>query len=916
MSFICCGAAGAVDTSCCVWAHHQGRDYSKPMVDRKLSAAYPAHWEADVVLRDGTTAHLRPITPMDAQALQEMHKHQSETSVYLRYFTYKSSLTPKELERFTNVDHVNRVAFTVVRGSRIIGVGRYDRLDDPQEAEVAFNVSDEYQGTGIGSILLEHLAAAARENGIEKFSAEVLPENRKMLTVFSDAGYAVARHFEDGVVMLEFSISPTEKSREVTESREHRAEASSVAGLLSPQSIAVIGASRIWGKLGHDVLERIVESGYTGTVYAVNDAALEVGGMVAYGRVTELPGPVDVAVLCIPRERVLEAIQDCAKHGVKALVIMSAGYESAQGLSAQRELVALARANGMRVLGPASLGLINTDPSVNLHVSGSPGVPSQGNVGFFSQSAAMGMILQGMGIQHGVGVSSAISAGLRADVSGNDAMQFFEDDLRTDVVAMYLESFGNPRKFARIARRLARRKPVVVAKTDVMGRRLPPGHSVRVGQAPAGAMNAILRQSGVIRVRSSEELLDVTSLLSVFPPPQGPNVAIISNSLTIAEVICDVAEDRNLNAAIHGEELDYSIGQSRAIPMLRRRLKELVEDSDVHTVLLAHLPYSGLETSAVLKVAREFLDQPKPIVALVPGLSSSEITGGVKQGVPLYTSPTTAIGALAKAYGYQQWLDVPYEPIEDPDGIDAEGAGEYLAELVASVSGTNLLELSEAQAQKLLGFYGIQIYGSRVVNTVSEAVEAADELGWPVALKANDPDLRQRLDLGGVRLSIPDKQSLEANFTHMKLLMRNYGVDALEVQSMAPAGQACVVKAVEDPLLGPVISFGLSGDPVNLLDDWAHGVAPLSTHDLEQLIRRPRSSVRLLGYQGLAAVDLEALKDFVTRVSLFKDNHPEVTVAKFAPISVSANSLSVLSVNIQISNAEQRTDSVRRALRS
>lgn len=220
------------------------------MVDRKLSAAYPAHWEADVVLRDGTTAHLRPITPKDAQALQEMHKQQSETSVYLRYFTYKSSLTPKELDRFTNVDHHNRVAFTVVRGSKIIGVGRYDRLDDPTEAEVAFNVSDEYQGTGIGSILLEHLAAAGRENGIEKFTAEILPENRKMLTVFSDAGYAVARHFEDGVIMLEFPINPTDKSREVTEAREHRAEASSVAAILAPTAVAVIGASRSWGVLG------------------------------------------------------------------------------------------------------------------------------------------------------------------------------------------------------------------------------------------------------------------------------------------------------------------------------------------------------------------------------------------------------------------------------------------------------------------------------------------------------------------------------------------------------------------------------------------------------------------------------------------------------------------------------------------
>src|SRR5690606_34021100 len=337
----------------------------------------------------------------------------------------------------------------------------------------------------------------------------------------------------------------------------------------------------------------------------------------------------------------------------------------------------------------------------------------------------------------------------------------------------------------------------------------------------------------------------------------------------------DVAEDRSLNTIVQTEELDYSMGQSKAIPLLRARLKELVENPEIHSILLAHLPYDELDTSAVLKVAKEFSDQPKPVVALVPGLADSKISGGLKQGVPLYTSPTTTIGALAKAYGYQQWLDVPYDPMKDPEGIDVEGAAQYLDELVQSISGTNLLELNDAQVEKLLEFYGIKFLAHRVVHTAQEAVAAAEEFGWPVALKANDPDLRQRLDLGGVRLSIPDKKSLEANFTHMKSLMADYGVDSLEVQSMAPAGQACVVKAVEDPLLGPVISFGLSGDPVNLLDDWAHGVAPFSTHDLEQLIRRPRSSVRLFGYQGLPAVDLEGLKDFITRVSLLKDNHPE-----------------------------------------
>ncbi|MGP9782775.1 bifunctional acetate--CoA ligase family protein/GNAT family N-acetyltransferase [Glutamicibacter sp. AOP12-B1-11] len=886
------------------------------MVDRKLSAAYPAHWEADVVLRDGTTAHLRPITPQDAQALQDMHKQQSETSVYLRYFTYKSSLTPKELERFTNVDHRNRVAFTVLRGSKIIGVGRYDRLDDPTEAEVAFNVSDEYQGTGIGSILLEHLAAAGRENDIVKFTAEILPENRKMLTVFSDAGYAVARHFEDGVIMLEFPISPTEKSKEVTEAREHRAEASSVAGVLAPSAVAVIGASRAWGSIGHDVLDRLVEGGFTGTVYAVNEQAFEVGGLPSYGNITEVPGPVDLAIICVPRERVLETIQDCGAHGVKSLILMTAGYETADGLVAQRKLVALARANGMRVIGPASLGVLNTDPQIRLNASLASELPQAGPVGLFSQSAAMGIVLQGAAMQRAVGQSSAISAGLRADVSGNDAMQYFEDDKRTGVVAMHLESFGNPRKFSRIARRLARSKPVIVAKSDLMGRRIPPGHSVRLGEAPPAALNAMLRQSGVIRVRSIEELMDVASLLSVFPAPAGPQVAVLSNSLALAEIVCDVTVGRNLFATAQSEELDYSLGESRSISILRARVTELVQDPQVHSVIVAHLPAIGINAQSVIKVLTEFKGQDKPVIALTPGITDPKFREGVHQGIPVFTSPSEAVGALSKAYGYSQWMNVPFQALPEPTDVDVTGAHEYLEQLVGDIVGTELKELNHEQSSKLLGYYGIKVFDSTVVKSAEQALDAANRLGWPVALKANDPDMRQRLDLGGVRLNIPDAQSLEANFNHMSSLMASYDVTSLEVQSMAPAGQACVIKAVEDPLLGPVISFGLSGDPVNLLDDWAHGVAPLTTEDLDNLIRRPRSSVRLLGYQGLPAVDLESLKDFITRVSMLKDHHPAVTIMNFAPVSVAQDSLSVLGVSMKIGNTEQRTDSVRRALRS
>ena len=867
------------------------------------------------MLRDGSTAHLRPITPKDAQALQEMHRQQSEASVYLRYFTYKSQLTPKELERFTNVDHTSRVAFVVLRGAKVIGVGGYDRLDDPTEAEVAFNVSDEYHGSGIASILLEHLAAAGRENGIEKFTAEVLPENRKMLTVFSEAGYAVARHFEDGVVMLVFPIDPTDKSRSVMEAREHRAEAKSVAGLLAPASVAVIGASRSWGTLGYDVLNRLVESGFTGALYAVNEQAFEIGGLPRYGGVTEVAGPLDLGIICVPMGRVLGVVDDGAAHGVKGLLVMTAGYESDQGLREQRELITRARINGMRVIGPASLGLQNTDPDVQLNASVAQQLPAPGNIGFFSQSAAMGVLLHGVQAQRGLGLSSAISAGLRADVSGNDAMQYFEDDEHTAVVAMHLESFGNPRKFSRIARRLSGSKPVIVAKSDVMGLRLPPGHSVRTSQAPPAALNAVLAQAGVIRVGSVEQLMDVASVLCTSPAPAGPNLTVLSNSLTLAEVTCDVAVSRTLSAAADERELDFSLGQSRALPLLRERVQQLVQDATVHSVIIALLPVPGISDNALLGELGRFAGCGKPVLVVLSGRSDRSIGTGVHHGLPVFTSPAAAVRALDKAHGYRQWLNVEHDALPEPEGIDADGAEDYLKTLTAQIPGTTLRELDYDQASTLLAHYGIPVLESQAVNSADEAVAAAHRLGWPVALKADDPYLRQRLDLGGVRLNITDEPTLRANYAHMFQAMGQWGVQALEVQSMAEAGQACVIRAVEDPLLGPVISFGLSGDPVNLLDDWAHGVAPLSVQDLEDLIHRPRSSARLFGYQGLPQVDLAALKDLLNRVALLKDNHPEVAILKISPVTVSEHGLSVLAAEVQVGNPEQRTDTVRRALR-
>ena len=907
------------------------------MAQEADSPDYPDYWEADVVLRDGGTAHLRPIVPADAEALQAFHVGQSESSIYLRFFTFKAKLSARELARFTNVDYVNRVAFVTTIGDEIIGIGRYDRLDNPAEAEVAFNISDAHQGRGLGSILLEHLAAAARENGISKFSAEVLPENRKMITVFNDAGYEVRRHFDDGVVALEFSLDPTERSRAVMASREHRAEAKSVAALLAPGSVAVIGASRDWGSVGYSLLENIIESGFTGPVYAINPQAFELNGMMSYGTIAEVPDPVDLAVVAVPYEEVTKVARECAAAGVKGILVASDGFSQAgnEGLQRQRELVRQARAHGMRVIGPGSLGLLNTDPAVSLNASMAPAMPPRGPLGLFSQSAAIGVLLYTAASRRGLGLSSMVSGGNRADVSGNDVMQYWEDDAATKAVGLYLESIGNPRKFSRIARRLSLSKPVIVAKSDVMGLQLPPGHAVRTTQAPMGALDAMFRQSGVIRVETNEELMDVAQILVSQQLPAGANLAVFSNSLALGNVVADAAKAHQLDVVRLEAGLDLNTGQSKALPVLRQRVRQALSAPEVHAAVVTLLPATGIQTSVLADVLRECAEEAgKPVVASFTGVldlaertdgllatgdesgaGTESAAGGLQRALPCFASPGSAVNALAAVVRYAEWKARDKGEYTEAPGTDPAASQQQIDDLLAGVTGTDLLTPTSAQTARLLGCYGITVQESAGFTNDDEAVAAAERLGWPVALKTTDARLRQRLDLGGVRLNITDATTLRANIAHMRASLAQFGDIPLEVQSMVPAGQACTIRAIEDPLLGPVVSFGLAGDAVNLLGDWSHRIPPLTTVDVADLVRGPRAAGKLFGYQGLPAVDVPALEDLVARVAELKDEHPEVALLELNPVQLSDRGLAVLNAEVRLGNHAHRTDSARRAMR-
>ncbi|MFD4240880.1 GNAT family N-acetyltransferase [Streptomyces sp. NPDC058525] len=518
--------------------------------------SYPAHWEADVVLRDGWTARIRPITPDDAGRLVSFYEQVSDESKYYRFFAPYPRLSDRDVHRFTHHDYVDRVGLAATIGGEFIGTVRYDRIGadgrpasgPSDEAEVAFLVQDAHQGRGVASALLEHIGAVARERGIRRFAAEVLPANTKMIKVFTDVGYQQKRSFEDGSVHLTLDLEPTAESLAVQRAREQRAEARSVQRLLAPGSVAVIGVSRSGAGVGAAALRTLRDSGFHGHLYAVNEAvALDLlEGVRAYRTVDAIGAPVDLAVIAVPADRVPEAVAACGEHGVQGLVVLSAGYGESgpAGLARQRELVKQVRSYGMRLIGPNAYGVINTAPDVELNASLTPApMPMRGRTGLFTQSGAIGIALLSALVRRGEGLSSFVSAGNRADVSGNDILQYWYDDEATDVALLYLETLGNPRKFTRLARRTAAAKPVVVARG---GRHTPAGHVVPGTRLPEATVSDLLRQAGVIRVDTVTELVDAGLLLASQPLPAGPRVAILGNSESLGVLTYDACLTQGL----------------------------------------------------------------------------------------------------------------------------------------------------------------------------------------------------------------------------------------------------------------------------------------------------------------------------------------------------------------------------------
>ncbi|MGN2366254.1 bifunctional acetate--CoA ligase family protein/GNAT family N-acetyltransferase [Streptomyces luridiscabiei] len=632
--------------------------------------AYPDHWEADVVLRDGGTARIRPITTEDAERLVSFYEQVSDESKYYRFFAPYPRLSDRDVHRFTHHDYVDRVGLAVTIGGEFIGTVRFDRINDQgrpasapaDEAEVAFLVQDAHQGRGVASALLEHIAAVARERGIRRFAAEVLPANNKMIKVFRDAGYTQQRSFEDGSVHLTLDLEPTEKSLAVQRGREQRAEARSVQRLLAPGSVAVIGTGRTPGGVGRTVLRNLLAAGFTGRTYAVNRAFDEglatLDGVPAHRSLGEIDERVDLAVIAVPAHRVPEAVADCGEHGVQGLVVLSAGYaeRGSAGRELQRELVRQARSYGMRIIGPNAFGIINTAESVRLNASLAPESPARGRIGLFTQSGAIGIALLSGLHRRGAGLSSFISAGNRADVSGNDFLQYSFEDQDTDVALLYLESLGNPRKFTRLARRTAAVKPVVVVKGARHSGTNPPGHAVPVSRIPDATVSALMRQAGVIRVDTVTEMVDAGLLLAGQPLPAGPRVAILGNSESLGLLTYDACLAEGLRPRPPRDLTTAASPQD-----FRDALAEALADGTCDAVIVTAIPWVGengeAETgdgevlaAALRGAAAGGPAKPVAVVHVEIGGLAEALAAASSTAAPR-TRPTTLAGRPAAAPG-------------------------------------------------------------------------------------------------------------------------------------------------------------------------------------------------------------------------------------------------------------------------
>jgi acetyl coenzyme A synthetase (ADP forming)-like protein len=874
---------------------------------------YPANEASDVVLRSGSTLRLRPIRPEDAPALLAFYKRLSPDSLYFRFFSVPN-IDAAKAESFCRVDDDSLFALVGEASGRIVAVAHYFRdPKHPECAEVAFTVEDALQGQGVGTHLLERLAEIAREHGISTFEAEVLGYNRRMIDVFHNCGFDTTdRRLDEGVEKIVLTITPTLNYEHRSAERSERAAAASMKLLFEPRVVAVIGASRERGKIGAEILHNIVSNGFAGKVVAINPSAGDIEGIPCYSRLTEVPGEVDLAVIAIPAKKVEAAVDECVAKGVRAIVVITAGFSETGDEGRRREaaLVEKIRAAGIRMVGPNCMGLINTDPDVRLDATFAPVYPPAGSVALSSQSGALGLALLDYAAKLNLGISTFVSVGNKADVSGNDLIQYWAEDSRTDVILLYLESFGNPVRFSKIARRVARKKPIVAVKSgrSAAGSRAATSHTGALAESDR-VVDALFRQAGVIRTGTLEELFDVAMLLANQPVPRGRRVGILTNAGGPAILAADACEAQGLQvpplpAAVSAKlraflPAEASIGNpvdmlASATPeQYRKALKILLSEETLDSVLVIFIPpiaaHAETMASAIVEGAR---GTRKPVLATFMSAKGAPPT---LASIPSYPFPESAAIALARAASYGEWRREPPGKVPEFGDLDVSRARAGVDKALARGGGW----LDPLEAGDLLAAFGIPVAKIRVAKTAEEAAAAARELGFPVAVKAVGPTIQHKTEVGGVRLGLGDAAAVAAACREMKRRLEETLTEFL-VQAMVPDGVEVIVGVTQDPTFGPLVLYGSGGTLVELVSDVAFRLHPLTDSDVAAMLDEVKGTALLRGYHGSPRVDEAALKDLLLRVSALVDHCPEVREMDLNPIKVLAHGALAVDARIRI----------------
>jgi acetyl coenzyme A synthetase (ADP forming)-like protein len=872
-------------------------------------AEYPSQYELDVVLRDGGGARVRPIRPDDTELIKEFFEHLGPESRYYRFFQVKKTLEPSEIEYFTNVDYRDRMALVALVDGRLIAIGRYDRdPPDSDHAEVAFAVVDNHQGRGLGTRLLELLTTYARSHGIKGFRAFVLGENRQMMRVFRNSGYELSRTLDSGVFTVDFPVTSSALSLAAEAEHERRAVAASLLPLFFPRAVAVIGASNDMGSIGGKLFDNILSEGFTGPLYPVNPTSAVVRSVKAYPSILDVPDQVDLAFIVVPQRIVIEVVGQCAQAGVRGVVVISAGFSEVgeEGAEDEKRLLEIVRGAGMRMVGPNCMGLLNTASSVRLNGTFAPVYPPAGNVAMSSQSGALGIAILDYARRNNIGISQFVSVGNKADVSGNDLIMAWEDDPETDVITLYLESFGNPSKFSRIARRIGRRKPIIAVKSGrtAAGSRAASSHTGALASSDE-AVTALFRQAGVIRVDTIEELFETATLLANQPVPDGRRVGIVTNAGGPGILAADALEASGLVIPELSDELRQAIAAQLPAEASTRNPVDLIasggpaefghatslllDSGEVDTVIVIYVPTTTEGARGVAQALRSCQDDYDGDVPLLSVFMQAEGAGRTLAGsegrrsIPTYTFPEAAAHALARAVSHGEWRQ------RDP-GTELK-LGEDSATRVRVVVDRALHRLDAGggwlepdEIDDLLHASGLRTPLTKVAATLAEAQKAADDIGGPVVVKVISEDALHKSDVGGVVLGVEGDDGIASAFEQVTGAVPSF--DGVLVQELVPGGHEVLVGMAQDPNFGPMVVFGLGGVYVELLRDVSFRLHPITDVDAHEMITETRSFKLLEGYRNNPEGDVPALEEALQKVSALISVVPELVEMDLNPVKV------------------------------